>query len=83
MVERANRFDVLAREFCSCKHCGARYPDINIRSVEFNEKGRFRKKRQFYIIKGRCTSNAHHLGDSNRDFEIEVPYRQYWSTMVN
>ncbi len=45
MVERADRYDVLAREFCSCKHCGARYPDINVRSVEFHEKGRFRKKK--------------------------------------
>jgi hypothetical protein len=81
MVERANRYDVLAREFCSCKHCGARYPDIDIISVEFNEKGRFRKKRQFYIIKAICTSNVHNLGDSDRDFEIKVPYKQYWSTI--
>ena len=81
MVERANRYDVLAREFCSCKHCGARYPDIDITSVEFNEKGRFRKKRQFYLIKARCTSRVHKLGDSDRDFEIEVSYRQYWSSI--
>jgi hypothetical protein len=83
MTERANRYDVLAKELCSCKHCGARYPDIDITSVEYKEKGRFRKIEKFYRIKGKCTSRTHYSSEPNRDFTIEVPYNQYWSALVN
>ena len=81
MFEKANRYDVLAKEFLSCETCGARYPKVNVRSVEYKEKGHFRRKRRFYLIKGRCTSPEYHSNDSDRNFEKEVPYNQYWSTL--
>ena len=83
MVERASRYDVLAKELCSCKHCGARYPDINVRSVEYKEKGRGRNIEKSYLIKCRCTSRTHYSWEPDRDFTIEVPYNKYWSTLTS
>jgi hypothetical protein len=81
MGERENRYEILAKEFCSCKHCGAKYPEINVRSVEYKEKRTSRKKTSSYLIRARCTSKAHTSRDT-RDFEIEVPYNQFWFTLT-
>ena len=81
MAEKTNRYDVLAKEICSCKHCGARYPDINVRSVEYEEKRQGIKIEKFYRIKGRCTSRNHYSWEPDSGFTIDVPYEQYWSTI--